>query len=267
MNIGIVGTGNIGGMLAKAFASYRDLHVTVFNRTAAKARSLQAEVPTIEIARDLNQLAEISDVFFVCTKLSDGLEVLNQVAKSLRPGQIVATTISSLSLEDLAAMTPAQGAVVIPSITQSVNSGVMLVSYGPHFDDDAQERMDSLLRRISIPFVIQPTQVRVASDLVSCGPAFLAVLLTKWSDAAASTRELSTGEAEFLLSQMVIGLGELLKEGMTLSDVIRKVAVPGGVTESGITSLNRNTKDLFHRLHESTNNHKRTGNIVKFTTA
>jgi len=267
MNIGVIGTGNMGGMLAKSFSAYRDLTVRIINRTLSKARDLQEEVPTLEISRSLDEIFRDSDVLFICTKAADGLEILETFASRLTSRQMVATTISSLPLEKMESLTNAKTAIVIPSITQAVNSGVILVSYGCSFGDEAQDTMDALLRRIAIPFVVRPSQLRVASDLSSCGPAFLSVLLSKWSEAAANTGELSTGEAEFLLSQMLLGLADLLQEGMTLSDIIRKVSVPGGVTESGITSLNRNTRDLFSRLHESTSNHKRSSKIIKFTTA
>lgn len=267
MNIGVIGTGNMGGMLAKAFSTHRDVTVRVINRTASKARHLHEENPVIKIASSLDELVEQSDLILICTKSADGLKLFEEIGPKLACTQILATTISSLPFERMESLTPALVAKVIPSITQTANSGILLISYGSRFEDDDQDGFERLLSRISVPFVVQESQLRVASDLASCGPAFVSVLLSKWADAATNTGKVSHGEAEFILSQMIVGLADLLKEGLTLSDVITKVSVPGGVTETGVASLNRNTKDLFVRLHEATQSHKRSSKLVKFTTA
>ncbi|QQE79980.1 pyrroline-5-carboxylate reductase dimerization domain-containing protein [Alicyclobacillus sp. SO9] len=267
MNIGVIGTGNMGGMLAKAFAAHRDLTVRIFNRTTAKAKKLQQDATTIKISSSVQELTSHSDIVFVCTKYADGLKLFQRIGPQMDPHQMLVTTISSLPSDTMESFTKAKVAKVIPSITQTAHSGVILVNYGGRFDDESQEEFEELLRKIATPYVVYPEQIRIASDLASCGPAFLSLLLGKWAKAASGTGRVSHGEAEYLLTKMVIGLAELLQQGMTLSEVVEKVSVPGGVTETGVKSLHRNTQDLFVHLHEATQGHRPSSGAVKIGSA
>jgi competence protein ComER len=131
----------------------------------------------------------------------------------------------------------------------------MLVEHGPSLPQSQRRQLESLLATMSTPFVVAEDQLRVASDLASCGPAFLAYLLKQWAETAARTGKLSYAEAEHLLQATLVGVAALLQSGMTLRDVIDKVAVPGGVTETGIASLEATSAHVFEQLHEATANH------------
>ncbi|WP_283163072.1 pyrroline-5-carboxylate reductase dimerization domain-containing protein [Alicyclobacillus mengziensis] len=98
-------------------------------------------------------------------------------------------------------------------------------------------------------------QVRVYSDLCSCGPAFMSELLVHWADAAASTGNITNEDAESMLVGTLIGLADLLRSGKSLGEVITSVAVPGGVTETGILSLRQSVPQVFQQLHQATQQH------------
>ncbi len=201
----------------------------------------------------------------ICTKSEDGKAVLAEIGPTLTEEQTLATTVSSWRSEWIESQTQAAVVKVIPSITQTVRKGVILLNFGDHVD--VQENIEPVFAQIGTPFVVSDAQIRVCSDLTSCGPAFLSLLCGRWAEAAAETGQLSYGEAEYLISEMLVGLAELLSEGLTLSEVLSRVAVKGGVTETGIAALNKPAHDLFERLHQATARHKSSSKIAKFTSA
>jgi competence protein ComER len=255
MRIGVIGTGNIGGMLAKAFAACPDTEVYVYNRTMSKALALAETSQQVFVLPKSRDVAEVSDVVFICTKPGDAHEVLAEVGPLLSRQQFLVVTISTLPFATLESYTEAGVAKVIPSIAQTARSGILLVSRGPSLTEEQQHTLEALFHAIATPFVVEEHQIRVASDLTSCGPAFIACLLNLWADAAARTEKIDHVQAEQLLTATLIGVAQLLQSGMTLNDIITKVSVPGGVTECGLQSLRQAAPHIFDDLHQTTARH------------
>ncbi len=256
MRIGIIGTGNIGGMLSKAFATaHPEAQVTIYNRSRGKANRVAAGLANVYVTNSSIEAAQGADTVFLCTKSTDGWSVLDEVAPRLSRSQTLVTTISSIPLSDIEQITDASVAKVIPSVVQSVQSGVILVTYGPTMAQNARERLTQLLSSIAHPQAVSEAQVRVYSDLCSCGPAFMSELLVHWADAAASTGNITNEDAESMLVGTLIGLADLLRSGKSLGEVITSVAVPGGVTETGILSLRQSVPQVFQQLHQATQQH------------
>lgn len=255
MRVGIVGTGSIGGMLARLFAGIPKLTVRIYNRSPEKMLAIARDFEDVELASSIQEVMRTCHIIFLCTKPLDGKSILEEFGASLTPSQVLATTISSIPLNQLETLTSAQVVKVIPSIAQSVKSGVCLVSYGSSFSRMDQGMFEGLIRDIATPFVVDESQIRVASDLTSCGPAFLSYLLLNWSNAAAETDHVTRTEAEHLLCQTVIGLAALLNRGMTLHDILQRVCVPGGVTQAGIEAIAPEVHRVFNLLHSATSAH------------
>lgn len=256
LRIGVIGTGNMGGMLARAFAvTNPDATLVIYNRTVAKAQCVAAGLFNIEATTDIMNCVHDADIVFVCTKADDGQEIFRSIGNLMLRHQILATTISSIPIANLEQMTPASVAKVIPSIVQSVHSGVLLVSHGPSMPAVARRGLDRLLATIGSPFAATEPQLRVCSDISSCGPAFISELMLTWAEAAAKTGAVEFDEALSLVTQTMLGLADLLREGTQFRDVIHRVTVPGGVTETGRMVLRHEAPAIFEHLHAATVQH------------
>ena len=260
LRIGVIGTGNMGSMLAAAFATGPEFEVWVYNRSPKKAEVLARRAPSVRIVQSAEDLACRVDVLFLCTKAQDGKEVMSELGPLLTDNQILATTISTIPVCHWEAMTRSRVVKVIPSIVQTALSGVILVHYGARFTPDTKAGFERLLMRMAIPHEVNESQLRVASDLTSCGPALVAYLLREWAKMASITEHVSFRDAEYLLTQTAIGLSDLLRSGMTLEEVITKVSVPGGVTERAIQALSQRAPEMFQTLHMATEEHTRAHN-------
>lgn len=259
LRIGIIGTGNMGSMLAKSLLQNGQHEILVFNRTPAKAHAFASQNKEIQVVNTLYDLVAAVDCLFLCTKPNDAGEVIDKIGFLLHSNQLLFTTISSLPLNTLRQMTSAPVIKIIPSLTQTVNLGSILVTFQDEISDWHRAVALDLLHEIAKPIVIDECQLRVCSDVTSCGPAFLAYILKSWAKATASTGLVSYDTAELMIQETLLGLAGLLHSGMTLSDILGRIAIPGGVTEAGIESLGLDPYEMFVKLHATTDNFQKSG--------
>ncbi|RIV26110.1 NADP oxidoreductase [Alicyclobacillaceae bacterium I2511] len=258
MHIGIIGTGTIGGMLARAFAQADARnHIWVYNRTPEKALQVCASAPNIRACESAQAVVNQSPWVFLCTKATDGQALWDTLADSLTSQHTLLCTCSSIDLNAWSRHTAATITKVIPSLTQSVRAGVVLLELPMGIVAKRQAAILSLLATIATPVPVAAQQLRVSSDLTSCGPAFIASLLQSWAQSAATTQALSQAQAEHLLTQTLLGTARLLEQGSTLQDIVAQISVPGGVTEAGLQVLRQSSGPLFAAMHQATAAHLR----------
>lgn len=256
MNIGIIGTGNMGTILAEAFVEGKAISpssIILTNRTKTKALALQNKYPEMTIGSNAAEVAAQCDLIFICVKPMDVYKILDEAAPYLSDEKCVISITSPINTKQIEQKVTCSVARVIPSITNRALAGVSLLSYGEHCRDSWKEEIEKLMGKVSIPVQIDEKFTRVASDIVSCGPAFFAYLLRRFISAAVSETEIDEKTATLLASEMVVGLGELLRQGhYTLPSLQQKVCVKGGITGEGINVLENGLGDLFEQLYQAT---------------
>ncbi len=253
MRVGIIGTGQIGGMLAIAFARMKQPHITIINRTRSKAINIQLEYPEqIQIAKSMEQMIMTSDFLFLCLKSKDSRDWLAKWGELLSVNHCVVVTASQIPLAEAESMTVAQLVKVIPSITQSALAGYLLYALGERTDEMTTANLLYLLSQIGLPLCITENKARIYADLNSCGPAFTATLIRLMAEEA-EKKGVPLHAAELMIIEMLMGTIQLLKDRQfTLQQIIQKVSVPGGVTEAGVDILQETLPSVFHALFEAT---------------
>ena len=257
MQIGIIGTGNMGTMLAESFlltkgVSEENLFIT--NRTIEKALSIQKAFPNIHVLPSPEEVVKKAKLVFICIKPLDIYPLLVRIRSLLTKEHCLVSITSPISTDQLESIVPCSCIRAIPSITNRAFSGVNLISYGKNCSEDWKQRVTDLLSKISKPIEIGDEITRVASDIVSCGPAFFSFLLQKFIDAATLETAIDRERAEKLAAEMMIGFGELLKSQLyTLSSLEKKVNVKGGITGEGLKVLEKSPiEETFRQLFKAT---------------
>jgi competence protein ComER len=243
MNTGIVGIGSMGGMLARALLRSRALaaeHLWAANRSAGRLTALAAEFPGIHAAGS-RDLAANCDLIFLCLKAADAASVLAEMDPELRAGQLLLTTASQIPLPALEDRVPCRVAKVIPSIPQEIGAGVALLMYGARATAADRSLLGDLMGRISHPIAIAESLSRPAIGLASGGPALVAYLLESMAEEAArSNPEFPPELARSLVQETAAATLRLMAEAnMSPEEVIRRVALPGGMTALAIEVLSR----------------------------
>lgn len=256
MKLGFIGTGSMGSILIEAFISseaVRAEDIWANNRTRSKAEKLQQKHPKINIAESNLEVVLKCDVIFLCIKPHEYRTVIDNIKDVLLPEQIVISITSPVLVRHLEELLPCKIAKIIPSITNFTCSGPTLCIFGKRMTKKNIQQLKSLLEPISQPIEIPEQFTRVASDITSCGPAFLSYFVQQFIEAAHRETGMCKAEASRLASEMVLGTGILLTSGgFTPETLQERVRVPGGITAEGLRLMSDELDGLFHRLIRQT---------------
>jgi competence protein ComER len=249
MKIGFIGAGSMGSLLVGAFVragAMRPDDIVISSRTSSKLYSLANQYPGLQIATTNKEAAAGAHYLFLCVKPLDFRSVLDEISTVLTPDQIVISITSPVRISSLEELIPCKIAKIIPSVVNAVGSGASLVMWGSRLTEEDRSAIWHLFTAISQPISISEDEVRVASDISSCGPAFLACLLEQFIDAAVISAGMERETATELASEMMLGTARLmLEQSCSPSELQAKVSVPGGITAAALDVLRKSTRGAF----------------------
>jgi competence protein ComER len=256
MNIGVIGTGNMGRILVEAFIEGEAVppsSLMITNRTKSKALLLKDKYQDILLGRNVREVAAECNLLFLCVKPLDVFPVIQEITPLLTKEKCIISITSPISTKQLENKLACSVIRVIPSITNRALAGVSLITCGDHCHPVWKKNVQQLFSKISVPVEIKQEVTRAASDIVSCGPAFFSYLLQQFILAAVRETRIEEAVATKLASEMIVGLGELLKQGhYTLPTLLEKVCVKGGITGEGIKVMENELGEVFEHLFQAT---------------
>ncbi len=236
MRIGLIGAGRMGSAMARGWAGAEgsDADLAFTDAEPKRAEQLAAELGGVAVGSNA-ELAERSQVLVLAMKPAQ----LGEVAAEL--GDAATPVISMLGGTPLATVEEAlPGAPVlrvIPNQGVSVGRGVLCFALSERFAGGAAEPLVELLRALGTAIEVRDDQIDAATAVTSCGPAYVArvagTLIEEGERAGLSRTDLTLAIAE-----TIAGTGELLRE-RTPDEIGDAVASPGGITEAGLETLDR----------------------------
>ncbi|MGJ9381670.1 late competence protein ComER [Salipaludibacillus sp. CF4.18] len=258
-NIGFIGTGSMGSLIIEAFIKAKYIpqkNVHMLNRTMEKPLKLQEKYKKTTIHQNVNELLRDCEWIFLCVKPHEMVAVLESMKKNITTNHIIITITSPLQVEESERiLQPSSIPVVrfIPSIVNLSLDGPSLVTFGSQCTKKHRKELWEMFSSISRPQLISPPITRVASDIASCGPAFLSFLLMKMIKGATDETEIDEETALKIMERMIIGYGETLRQQhFDLETLKKRVTVPGGVTGVGLKVLEDEVGMMFHHLFRET---------------
>jgi pyrroline-5-carboxylate reductase len=134
-------------------------------------------------------------------------------------------------------------------VNLSVGSGVTALNYGPKLDDADRQLVHNILGSVGSVYVLPPDEIPFYSALFSCGPALYATMLETFADTMAARR----GYDHEVCKRMVreTALGTLLlqeRDSADASEVVDRVAHPGGSSEAGVAHLRETLPALYEMM-------------------
>ncbi|MBH0168686.1 MAG: late competence protein ComER [Bacillota bacterium] len=256
MKVGIIGTGNMGSVLASSFiesSAIQPSRLMVTNRTLSKAERLQNAYPKMKVGNNPEEVFRFAEIVFICVKPHEFYSLLSSNKNSISKHQLLVSITSPISCEQLEDLLDCNIARAIPSINNRALAGSSLVSFGKRCHPDYKEKLLSLMSYISTPLVIDENITRISSDIASCGPAFIGYVLQCFINSAVDQTDITKAQATQLASDMIIGMGKLLEKDIyTLPTLIQKVCVKGGITGEGIKILSNEVDEVFDHVIKRT---------------
>jgi pyrroline-5-carboxylate reductase len=231
MKLGLIGAGNMASALARGIGE----PVLVYDVDQAKARAL-AEALGGEAVGSNAELAERADVLVLCHKPKQLDEVAAEVGDRAR---VVVSILAATTTDQVAAAYP--GASIyrfIPNMPTEVRRGVLCYIAGPGASDGPEDEILALMGRAGavIPLDEEPL-IEPAMALMSCGPAFMALVAESFAEAGAA-HGLDPDDAMRMVVETMGGTADYLAQHDYDAPGLRaRVATPGGVTEKGLITL------------------------------
>lgn len=251
MSVGFVGMGNMGQMLVTALVRAGALQpeeAVISNRSPEKCDRTARHLPGVQKAVNNGDLARRCRTIFLCVKPGETKAVLDEMRPYITGEHLLVLINNTITIAMLEGRTPARVAKVIPSVVQTAGKGASLLMFGSRCTHEDKAALVRLMGKISQPHLIAESEARIASDLTSCGPAFISYALRALADAARRCAPgLGRAEADAMIRETAKATCELMEQtGYTFDDIIARVSTPGGVTADGIKVMD----ELFHGLWE-----------------
>lgn len=243
MQIGLIGCGNMARALARGWGR----PVVCFDPVRERALALVTETGG-EVLGGNAEVAQRADLVVLCHKPAQ----LREVAQEVEPqARAIASILALTPLQALREAYPSSPVYrFMPSLPVEVRQGAVVQaasgaasaaapSGGASADRELDDSVHGLFAQLGTLVVLDEPLVDVAMGLMSCGPAYVALVAEAQVDAGVR-RGIPAPLGSPLVVQTLAGTAELLRrrDNDTVA-VRREVASPGGATARGLDALER----------------------------
>jgi pyrroline-5-carboxylate reductase len=249
MNVGLIGCGNMARAMARGWGR----PVLCFDPVSDRAEALVAELGGEHLASNA-EVAARADLVVLCHKPTQ----LSTVAAEVAPvAKAVASILATTPLPALQSAYPGLPVYrFLPSLPAEVRCGAIVQAVssaggaivqapnpvaedGPGSSHALDTQVSELFAELGTLVAIDDSLVDVAMGLMSCAPAYIALMAEAQVDAGVRCG-IPPPQASVLVTETLAGTADLLRNRShdTLA-VRREVTSPGGTTARGLDALER----------------------------
>ncbi|MEY4349648.1 MAG: hypothetical protein RL719_945 [Actinomycetota bacterium] len=215
--------------------------VAASTKSAASAERLTDEYGIDAFARDTHDeansmAAKQADIILLAVKPAYVIEVLTEIAPSLRPDALVISVAAGITTDAMQAAVPSSVAVVrsMPNTPAIVGRAVTGLAAGSRSSALQLQLAKSLFETVGTVLVVKEEQIDQLSTVSGSGPAYLFYFIEEFTKAAQDLG-FSADDARMLVEETFAGASELLAaSGKTPQDLRRQVTSPNGTTMQAI---------------------------------
>ena len=257
MNIGIIGYGSMGKMLAENFLTAgiagKD-SLFLANRTMSKLQEIEDRAV---ICKSNAEVAVAADFLFLCVRPADIKIILEEISDSVKADALVISLNGSVSFVQLEKILCRNRAIkiakMIPSVTAEINKSQSLVCYNKMVEAADKAGLCEILKCLGEVIELPENEIGMGSELVSCMPGFIASIFDVICKSAKKHTEISQEQIVQMVLKTVSATSELmLKKGMTFEEVVARVATKGGITEEGAKVIYEGLPEVADLMFERT---------------
>ena len=235
MKLGLIGAGNMASALARGIGE----PVLVHDIDASKAQALANELHGEALGSN-SEVAERADAIVLCHKPKQLEEVAEEVGRAR--ARIVISILAATTTDQISAAYPGSSIYrFIPNMNTDVRRGVLCYVPGPLAEQGPEDEILALMGRTGAVIQLdEESLIEPAMALMSCGPAFMALVAESFADAGVA-HGLDPDDAIRMVVETMGGTADYLARHDYDGPALRaRVATPGGTTEKGLISLEEN---------------------------
>lgn len=242
MTYGFIGTGNMGGALARAAAKTAEVRssIVLANRTLEKAARLADEIGA-SVADNLT-VARECDYILLGVKPQMMAGMLAEIAPALKERTtpfVLLSMAAGLTIQRIREMAGGDYPVIriMPNTAVAVGEGVTMYCCSDNVTEAQREGFVSLLHCSGLLEELEEKLMDAGSAVAGCGGAFACLFMEGLADGAV-TCGLPRDKANTFAAQMLLGAARLaLESGKPFGQMKDEICSPGGTTIAGVRAL------------------------------
>ena len=242
MTYGFIGTGNMGGALARAAAKTVEVRssIVLANRTLEKAARLADEIGA-SVADNLT-VARECDYILLGVKPQMMAGMLAEIAPALKERItpfVLLSMAAGLTIQRIREMAGSDYPVIriMPNTAVAVGEGVTMYCCSDNVTEAQREGFVSLLHCSGLLEELDEKLIDAGSAVAGCGGAFAYLLLEALADGGVYVG-LPRAKAQRYAAQMLLGAAKLALDSDEHTAALKDaVCSPGGATIAGVRVL------------------------------
>lgn len=247
MSIGVIGLGRLGSALVRGLCRERQNEIIYgFNRTPEKGLILKKNCPDFQICSSETEVLELCDIVFLWTKPKDAINIMKKNADLIRKRlPLLVSSTLNVPLSDYTT----RWAECYPNVNMPIGKGVTVIHYASSLSDSDRTLLQGILNQVGSVYATSAEDMPFYAALCSCGPALYATMLEMMADIMVSHRGYDRETCRRMVRETVLGT-MLLQEydEIDASEVVCRVAHPGGPSEAGVGYLRSILSEIFEKM-------------------
>ena len=238
---GFIGTGNMGGILARAVCkSFPADRILLANRSAEKAAALAKDLGCK--AADNETVAETAELIFLGVKPQMMAEMLEGIAPVLAAREdrfVLVTMAAGLTIGRIREMAGGDYPVIrmMPNTPSAIGEGMILYTACEKVTSAEEELFLEAFSSAGRLAAVPEKLMDAGSAVMGCGVAFLSLIIEAMADGAVACG-LPRAQALEFAAQVAAGTGKLMLETDQHPGLIKDICCsPGGTTIQGIRAM------------------------------
>jgi len=238
LKVGVVGVGNIGGIIANRLVEsglFEPRQVFLSNRSSEKLRPFIDRGYSVA---DTNQMASLCHLIFLCVKPQDSEQMFRELNGV--QDKVLISTMTAVSIEKISMKTGAEKIIrIMPNVPAMIGKGLVGASRSAQIDDQTWQTCLKVLSCLGTVVEVKEEQMEAVTALSGSAPAFIFVIVEALIDAGIRMG-LSYEKARLMVLETMVGSAELLLKLENHPGEFRHlVTSPAGTTIEGIYRMER----------------------------
>ena len=240
MKICFLGCGNIAQAIIDGLikSGMQPSNIACIERNEQRVRSLKSQ--NLQII-ELENLASIDfDLIVLAVKPKDALSAAQSILKHA-PTAIILSVVAGIGIEKYSQ--PKSIIRVMPNTACAFGKGVTAL-YALDQSSVAFSSANSLFRKVGHVLTLQnEDEMHRFTSIIGSGQAFLFQVLNTYLKELEKISSTDQVAAKSMFQDFVSSLGDSFSQNPSFESLINKIKSPGGTTQAGLESLEKNNLD------------------------
>ena len=234
MNVGFIGTGNMGGALINGLKNEKTYSVFVYDTVLEKAKQFDG----VSVCASLVEIAQKCDILVLTVKPTVYTVVLGELSANNYKG-IIVSVAAGITTDFINQAIPSATVVrTMPNTPALVGEGMTLIAN--HINKEALNQVDAMFSLVGKTVILDENLMEAGTALSGSSPAIIYHLVDVMANNALSYG-IPKKQAIEIAAQTVFGSAKMVLDTKKHpAELVDNVCSPGGTTISAMNTLAKN---------------------------